>query len=673
MSAVNSVDVQHSARERLRSHSDQPGGRIAFPPFSEKLSVDEQLKLSHENFKQTIADFFQDKNITPLDQLTSTPAFPTPHVLAQFASKVYTDYKKRETEAQYETRLDLPDGWKLLTTASNSSITNGYFGVAYWHPEYQQVVIAHRGTDIKRFGALWTDVNGVIHNHYVRQMDSASTFAHKVVEVLREIYRIKGVSFQLFFTGFSTGGWLAQVTTFTTEYLKKQGNIFLKSNNEHYCYHPHTVVFNSPGCKNMLSQMKDTFDVRLDGHTITLKHLDITSYLSAPNRINTCSKHVGTVYRIFTDLSDMGWLGKHTSMYNLATHSLEKIVQAFDPETGQVHKDKQGELKIRVVVDWPVTDGFHYEKENKSFFKWASHLNNYHPNFTDEIFRLGGYHPLRYQTKAYDERVSRLRVFCQQECQFLQDYHRLRQSPERFKPEELFYPMRNDQAQEEAENKLQSFEIENDRIRSAEASELQALIPYVKRLLHLFPEIKENTKSALSSYETRNDIYQLQTRSYLEQVNRNPLKFKPDVLSFTEFLRSDHLQVFQVQMVDGEERAGLIKIYQVLQETSCLSEGQYNILTLKPCLTVKELMDLNTLMLSIVTPYILLMACEDSQLLNDEVEDMLRESFRTVKDRPFIKFILTTPSQGSNVSRLQQICGDVLGNGFVTRNGELNL
>jgi len=195
----------------------------------------------------------------------------------------------------------------------------------------------------------------------------------------------------------------------------------------------------------------------------------------------------------------------------------------------------------------------------------------------------------------------------------------------------------------------------------------------VKRLLHLFPEIKENTKSALSSYETRNDIYQLQTRSYLEQVNQSPLKFKPDALNLTEFLRSDRLQVLQVQMVDGEERAGLIKIYQVLQETSCLSEGQYNTLTLKPCLTVKELMDLNTLMLSIVTPYILLMACEDSQLLNDEAEDMLRESFRTIKDRPFIKFILTTPSHGSTVPRLQQICGDIFGNGFVTGNGELNL
>jgi len=63
----------------------------------------------------------------------------------------------------------------------------------------------------------------------------------------------------------------------------------------------------------MLSQLKDTFNVRLDGRSITLKRLDITSYLTAPNRINTCNKHVGTVDRIFTDLSDMGWWEKHTA------------------------------------------------------------------------------------------------------------------------------------------------------------------------------------------------------------------------------------------------------------------------------------------------------------------------------------------------------------------------
>jgi hypothetical protein len=159
-------------------------------------------------------------------------------------------------------------------------------------------------------GALWTDLKGVLCNHYVPQMQSASTFAHKVVEVLQNINRINRVSLQLFFTGHSLGSWLAQITTFTTEYLKIEENNFLKNNNDHDCVHPHTVVFGSPGYGDGLLEMRSRFDVRYDGRSIDIKHLDITSYLSAPNRFNTCHSHIGTVYRIFTDLSGMGWWGK---------------------------------------------------------------------------------------------------------------------------------------------------------------------------------------------------------------------------------------------------------------------------------------------------------------------------------------------------------------------------
>jgi hypothetical protein len=69
---------------------------------------------------------------------------------------------------------------------------------------------------------------------------------------------MKGVSFELFFTGHSLGGWLAQVTTYTIEYLKRVEKFFLRRNNDNDFYHPHTVVFESPGCKDMLSEMRYT-------------------------------------------------------------------------------------------------------------------------------------------------------------------------------------------------------------------------------------------------------------------------------------------------------------------------------------------------------------------------------------------------------------------------------
>ena len=134
MSALGSADLQNSATARLVAPIDQPAGPIVLTPFSGKLSGDEGLKLSNRNFKQLIENSSNTIRNLP-SQMQRRPVFPTSHVLAQFASKTYTDYKTGETDAQYETRLALPDGWKLLTTASNGSKTNGYFGAAYWHLE----------------------------------------------------------------------------------------------------------------------------------------------------------------------------------------------------------------------------------------------------------------------------------------------------------------------------------------------------------------------------------------------------------------------------------------------------------------------------------------------------------------------------------------------------------
>jgi len=671
MPALNYSDSKDKKTENLPSHPDQQNEQSVLSPFSRELSVDEKLELSNAKFKQIIDDFFEGKTITPLSQLKVTPALPTPHVLAQFAFKAYKDYKKRETDAQYETRLELPDGWKLLTTASNGNMTNGYFGAAYWHPEHQQVVIAHRGTDPTNLGALWTDLKGVVRNKYVRQMESASTFADKVVEVLESVNRKRGVIFQLFYTGHSLGGWLAQITTFTTKYLKTKGNVFFKGNDAQDCYHPHTVVFESPGCKNMLLQMTDKFDVRLDGRSIDIENLDITSYLSAPNRINTCNEHVGTVCRIFTDLSDMGWLGKHTALYNLDTHNMQKIVEAFDPDTGQVRKDKQGKLKVHVVIDWPVSSGLGGGEEYESFFKGATHLNDYHQGDTDVTFQIEGYHPMRYQTKPYDERVSRLSVFCQQEQQFLESYLWLRQLPDFFKPKQLFSVVGDNEVQEQVEEILKSFEIKKDKIRRTDGGALQALIPYVKRLLQLFPQVKVSTTRALSSDEVRNRVYQIETKRYIERISQSPLNFKADDLSLRDFVRSDHEQVLQLQMVDGDEWTGLIKVYQVLQETGCLSEGQYTVLKLKRLLTLNQLMDFSKLMQSTATPHLLLMACEDNQLLNDEGQQVIRAIFNTIKHKPNIKIFLSARSQGTTLPSLQQIGMEIFGKAFVARDEQL--
>ena len=126
--------------------------------------------------------------------------------------------------------------------------------------------------------------------------------------------------------------------------------------------------------------------------------------------------------------------------------------------------------------------------------------------------------------------------------------------------------MEDNQAQEEAEKMLQSFEFEKDRIHCTDASALQTLIPYVKRLLQLFPQVKENTKRALSSDEVRHRVYQFEARRYVERISQSPLEFNSDASRFTEFLESKQQKILQLQMVNVDEWTGLIQVHQVLQK-----------------------------------------------------------------------------------------------------------
>jgi hypothetical protein len=145
----------------------------------------------------------------------------------------------------------------------------------------------------------------------------------------------------------------------------------------------------------MLLKVTNEFAFRVQGISIDLKHLDITSYLSAPNRINTCNPRTRTVYLIFTDLSDMDRWIKQTALYNLATHCLQIIVEAFDPQTGQVHKDEQGQLKVEMVRDWPIYVSFTRDNAYKNFFEWAKHLNNYHSDIKDTSVHHMSYNLIR--------------------------------------------------------------------------------------------------------------------------------------------------------------------------------------------------------------------------------------------------------------------------------------
>jgi len=103
-------------------------------PFSEKLRVDEELKLSRENFIGQ-SKISSKTDVSPVSQLTATTTTTPPRWPVWFQEI----HRLRKNETQ----LALPGNWKLLMTASNSRRNNGYFGATCWYPELQQVLIAH--------------------------------------------------------------------------------------------------------------------------------------------------------------------------------------------------------------------------------------------------------------------------------------------------------------------------------------------------------------------------------------------------------------------------------------------------------------------------------------------------------------------------------------------------
>ena len=44
-------------------------------------------------------------------------------------------------------------------------------------------------------------------------------------------------------------------------------------------YHPHIGFFDTPGFKDILVQMTERLDIGMDGRSIDIEQLDITSYL----------------------------------------------------------------------------------------------------------------------------------------------------------------------------------------------------------------------------------------------------------------------------------------------------------------------------------------------------------------------------------------------------------
>jgi hypothetical protein len=156
----------------------------------------------------------------------------------------------------------------------------------------------------------------------------------------------------------------------------------------------------------------------------------------------------------------------------------------------------------------------------------------------------------------------------------------------------------------------------------------------------------------LSSDDVRNRVYQFETRRYVERISQRALEFNCEDSRFRDFVHVEQRRVLQLNIVNADGWTGLIKVYQVLQNSGCLREGQHTVMELERLLKLNQLMDFSKLMLSTKAPHLILMARKDSEKLDDKTKAVIREIFNSIKDKPNIKIILSTRSDVNTVNLL---------------------
>jgi len=229
--------------------------------------------------------------------------------------------------------------WKVFKVF-NKPECGKYYGVLYINHHDHQLVLAHRGAALEfaklRFdSSLQRNIQQVLQNGIVDQQNA--TF--KVVKEATD--QAKEMKYHLSMTGYSLGAWLAELSTY-------------------FCYldfnyrQIKTVTFNSPGSVESLEK----FGPNVINHetAFDIRNMNIVTYLSAPNFINSCNLHVGKLYRLFpkrreSDLTKklvemVKKFSKNTSfmmegLLLICGHKLDNMLQCFNPITGEPTQIKE--------------------------------------------------------------------------------------------------------------------------------------------------------------------------------------------------------------------------------------------------------------------------------------------------------------------------------------------
>ncbi|XP_065671283.1 uncharacterized protein LOC136089291 [Hydra vulgaris] len=230
--------------------------------------------------------------------------------------------------------------WKVQKVY-NKPEAGKYYAATFTNESEYQIVLAHRGTtatieDIfKSDSPIRTDIIGVLGKEVVAQLVQDYVVTKEVVAYAKEN------GYQLSITGHSLGAWLAEFSVY-----------FCAAD---FLYPAKAVTFDSPGSigiKRFSSNIVNPDTEKNAGN------LDLVTYLSSPNLVNTCHEHLGTSYRLFPKVKIPELLVKAFGLINVVkkvdiepissifSHSLDPIIETFNPVTGKPEE-------YQLIKNWP--------------------------------------------------------------------------------------------------------------------------------------------------------------------------------------------------------------------------------------------------------------------------------------------------------------------------------
>jgi tetratricopeptide (TPR) repeat protein len=182
-------------------------------------------------------------------------------------------------------------GWKVKEVFQET----GYKSVLYINKQTKHLVLAFQGIKLKIKDFFLQDNNIIGSTVYSmianKEIAPQTVYSYIHTKLTVDLCKQERKFYSLSFTGHGFGAWLAeQAIYFSMKEFSFKGFEFDNVK---------AVTFDSPGSFEYLKQLNSS-NIYDKKKLFDLSDLNIVTYLSAPNFMNTCNKHIGKVYRVFS-------------------------------------------------------------------------------------------------------------------------------------------------------------------------------------------------------------------------------------------------------------------------------------------------------------------------------------------------------------------------------------